>query len=384
VGDVFTVEQRAKFTALFSSVWGIAAVAGPAVGGVITDVVSWRWVFYINVPICLIAAAMLWRFFPENVERKKHRLDFLGAGLLTLAITALLLATSARQTASVDASVAWALVIGAAVLLIAFVQVERRAPEPVLPLGLLALRTVNITALTLLLVGGLQFATSSFVPLMVQGVYGSTAALAGALLIPQSIGWPLGSWLGGRMIMRMGFRPTLLLGLSAIAAGSVPFILVDQQLPLAWVGLIVAIQGFGLGLTTLSTTIAAQSSVDWGQRGVVTSAVLFARSMGASLGVTVLGAMLASDFARRMEGVNLGTAANVREAAALLEPTVRSTIDPTTLVVLQAALSSALHPVWIGVALLSVAALFVGFWFPRVKVTQPAWGPPKVQETAEA
>ncbi len=372
VGDVFSVEQRARYTALFSSVWGIAAVAGPAVGGVITDVVSWRWVFYLNVPICLMAIAMLWKYFPEKVERRKHQLDFLGAGLLTSAITAFLLGTSARQTASLDTSVSLGLLIASGALLIAFIQVERHVSEPILPLHLLSLRTVSITGLVLLLVGGLQFSTSTFVPLLVQGVFGSTAAGAGAMLIPQSIGWPIGSWLGGRMIMSMGFRPTLLVGLAAIAAGSIPFVFINQHVPLFWVGLLVAIQGFGLGLTTLATTIAAQSSVEWGQRGVVTSVVLFARSMGASLGVTLLGAMLASEFARLIAGVDLGAASNIREAAALLDPTVRASINPATLATLQSALSSAIQPVWWGVAGLSIGAFVVGLWFPKMKAPPAA------------
>lgn len=377
VGDVFSVEQRARFTALFSSVWGVASVAGPAVGGVITDAISWRWVFFLNVPICIAALAMLWRFFPERVERRKHELDFLGAGLLTLAITALLLATSARSTAirlppplgdAGDDVLMGALLAISASLFTLFVFVERRATEPVFPLHLFTMRVISVTALVLILVGGLQFATSTYVPLLVQGVFGSTAAGAGAMLIPQSIGWPIGSWLGGRMIMRFGFRPTLLLGLAAILAGSAPFVLVTEAISLFWVGLIVGIQGFGLGLTTLSTMIAAQNAVDWGQRGATTGVVMLARSMGASLGVTVLGALLAYTFAQASAEINLA-AFNVREAAALLDPTVRAGIPPTILSALQSALAAAMAPVWWGIALLAAGALALGVLFPRVRAS---------------
>src|SRR6266545_3270312 len=293
VGDVFTVQQRARFTALFSAVWGLASIAGPAVGGVITDLISGRWAFYINVPICAAAVVMLWRVFPEQVERRKHQLDFLGAGLLTLAITALLLATSVRQAANLDAPAAVAMLAVAGVLLVGFIRTERRAAEPVLPLELFRVRVITASALVLLLVGGLVFGTMTYVPLLVQGVYGSTAAGAGAMLVPQSLGWPVGSWLGGRMILRLGFRPTLLLGLGGVAVGSVPFVMAAEQLPLIWIALFLLVQGFGLGLTTLAGTIAAQSAVDWSQRGVTTSVVMLCRSLGAGITVTTLGSLLA-------------------------------------------------------------------------------------------
>jgi MFS family permease len=373
MGDVFSVEQRARFTALFSSVWGLASIAGPAVGGVITDVVSWRWVFLINIPICAAAVIMLWRVFPEQVERRKHQLDFLGAGLLTLAITVLLLATTSRQGTELNGPQALGMVGVAALLLVAFVYVERRAVEPVLPLELLRLRPITTTAAVVLLVGGLLFATMTYVPLLVQGVYGSTAAGAGAMLIPQSVGWPVGSWLGGRLILRFGFRPTLLLGLSAVVAGSVPFVLVSEEVPLFWIATFLMVQGFGLGLTTLAGTIAAQSAVEWRQRGVATSIVMLARSLGAGAAVTILGSILASEFTRIAGGLDLGRAA-VREAAALLDPAVRTSIDPSTLLVLQSALAAALGPVFWGIAILSVVAFLVGLSFPRLRVDQAVRG----------
>lgn len=374
IGDIFTVEQRARFNALFSAVWGVASVAGPAVGGVVTDAVSWRFIFYLNLPFGVLACFMLARYFPEKVERRRHHLDFPGAALLTGAITSLLVATSTRGGGIETSVVATAgLVVLSVLLFVAFVAVERRSPEPVLPLSIFSIPVVTVAALTTLLVGALQFATTTYLPLVVQGVYRGTATEAGAMLIPLSIGWPVGSMISGRVILRRGFRPALLLGVVFIALGSVPLVWLSGGTSIWWVAALTTVTGLGLGFATLATTIAVQNSVDWSRRGVATSAVLFCRSMGGSVGVTVMGAMLSADLLGRVGGLALpgsGQRITLADVTALLEPSVRATFDPTTLATLEAALGDSLHLVYLGIAVLAVLAVLAALRFPRVTVDQ--------------
>lgn len=374
IGDVFTVEQRARFNALFSAVWGVASVAGPAVGGLLTDTLSWRYIFYLNIPIGIAACVMLARVFPEKVVHRKHQLDIAGALLLTGAITTLLLATSVDSDRSAGVTVG--LVTAAAVLFLGFLRVERRAAEPVLPLALFSIPAISIAAVSALLIGALSFATTSFIPLTIQGVFGGNATLAGAMLIPLSIGWPIGSVAGGRVILRWGFRPALLAGVVLIAAGTIPLAFIDSSTSLWWIGVVTTVTGLGLGSSTLATTIAVQNSVEWSQRGVATGAVFFARSMGGSLGVTVLGAILAGDLLSRVGDLTLpaGGKLGIGEVTALLEPSVRSQFDAATLATLTSALGSSLQLVYVGAAVIAVAAVLVALRYPRISVEQLAGG----------
>lgn len=388
IGDVFTVEQRARFNALFSAVWGVASVAGPAVGGVLTDAVSWRFVFYINLPFGALACFMLARYFPERIERRPHQLDLAGAGLLMGAITSLLLATSTRGGGiQADTPVTVGLVAASLALFGAFIWAERRAPEPVVPLGLFTIPAIGVAAVTTLLVGGLQFATTTYLPLMVQGAYGGTATTAGAMLIPLSIGWPLGSVASGRIILRWGFRPALLCGVVFIALGSVPLAFINNTTSIWLLAFLTGVTGLGLGFATLATTIAVQNSVDWSRRGVATSVVLFCRSMGGSVAVTAMGALLAADLTGRLQGLQLPGAdrLTMTEVTALLEPSVRATFDPATVHVLETALDASLHLVYGGIAVLAVLAVLAALRYPRVTVDQlgnrparPAEGQPAV------
>jgi len=210
VGDIFELESRARVQGLFGTVWGISAVVGPAVGGLVTDYISWRWVFYINLPFGLTAAALLAVSLSEGFERHPSRVDFLGATLLTCGLVAVLLALLGEgSTPSLSASTL-ALLLGGLVALALFVTVERRAEDPMVPLGLFRDRIFAVGVLGNLALGGVLFGVSVYIPLFVQGALAGTAVTAGAVVAPLSIGWPVGSFVGARVILRSGYRRTLL------------------------------------------------------------------------------------------------------------------------------------------------------------------------------
>lgn len=300
VGDLYTVQERGKIQGYLSSVWGIASVLGPALGGVFAQYLSWRGIFFINVPVAAVTVWMLGRHYSERVTGVRHRIDFSGAVTLitgcTLGILALL-----------EGGVAWAwasapsigLFVAAAVLLAAFVLIERRSSEPMLPLWVFGRRTLLAGNLGALSVGAVTMGLSSYVPTYVQGVKGTGAVIAGFTLAAMSLGWPLASSVSGRVYGKLGFRDTGLIGCVFMTGGMVLFSALQAGSPLIEVATASFIVGVGLGFGATAIVVAVQSVVGWNRRGVVTGANMFTRSIGSAVGVAVLGAIANSVLANR-------------------------------------------------------------------------------------
>jgi MFS family permease len=193
VGDIYTVAERAKVQGYIASVWGIASFVGPTLGGVFSDYLSWRWIFFVNVPLGIAAAWVLVRRFQENVGRTaKHQIDYAGAVLLAIGGSMLLLGLLEGGVIwAWDSDVSIAILAAAAVLLTAFVLVERRAAEPILPLWVLRMRVLNSANAAALLIGVLMIGLSTYVPLFAQGVLGTSALVAGFALAAMTLGWPI-------------------------------------------------------------------------------------------------------------------------------------------------------------------------------------------------
>ena len=222
-----------------------------------------------------------------------------------------------------------------------------------------------------------MFGLSSYVPLFVQGVQGGAPTTAGAALAPMSLGWPIGSIVGGRLILRLGYRPSALTGLAFIVAGSALVSIVLQPgTPLPLLGAVMALVGVGLGFSSLAFLLAVQNAVQWGTRGVATASVQFFRTIGGAIGVAVMGAILANGMRPYLSTLGGGAdAAGQRGGASLLlDPAARSTLSANTLHQLAGALNTSLHLVYVLIAVLAIAGLFVGFRFPHGKVARQAVG----------
>ncbi len=291
-GDIYTVAERAKVQGYLSSVWAIAAVLGPAIGGLFSQFLTWRWVFFINIPVCLVAGIMLIRTYHEHVERHRVKIDYAGSILLTAGMTLLILAV-------LEGGQAWAwdsvysiggFALGAACV-IAFVVVERRTAEAVLPLWVFKHRLLLTTTLVSLGVGAVLIGLTSYVPTYLEGSIGTVPLLAGLAVAAQSIGWPIASGFSGRVYMRFGFRATTVLGILIVILGS-GALLASVEVPNVWVvaGCCFTV-GAGLGFASTPAIVSAQSAVDWGRRGVVTGTNMLARAIGSSVGVAVFGAI---------------------------------------------------------------------------------------------
>jgi EmrB/QacA subfamily drug resistance transporter len=292
IGDLYTVKERSRVQGYVASVWGAASILGPLTGGLFSEYVSWRWIFFINLPLGALALMALRRRFTENVVRREHTIDYTGASLLTVGCSLLILGLLEGGTAWAWRSGTSAAVLGgAAVALVAFVQVERRAVEPVLPLWIFRRRVLLGGNLTSLGVGALLIGLSSYVPQYVQGVLGKGAIEAGLALGALTIGWPMAAGLSGRIYLRIGFRDTALIGIVFAITGSVLTAMLSQTAPIGWVAGTMFLTGIGMGLSSSPTVVAIQSVVGWERRGVVTGTNMFARAMGSAVGAALFGAI---------------------------------------------------------------------------------------------
>ncbi|GAB2934409.1 MDR family MFS transporter [Rhodococcus aerolatus] len=291
-GDVYTLAERAKVQGYLASVWGVSAVVGPTLGGVFSEYLSWRWIFFVNVPLCLVAATVLSRTFREQVTRVRNAIDYPGAALLSTGCALLILGL-------LEGGQAWAwgsapsvavLAVGVA-LVVGFVLVERRVAAPILPLWVFTRRVLLASSLAAVGVGAVVLGLTSYVPTFAQGVLGAGPVTAGFALATLTVGWPLSAALSGRLYLRIGFRLTALLGSGLAVAGTLLVALAGRGSSLLELAGACFVVGAGLGLVASPTLIAAQSSVGWSERGVVTGSNLFARSLGSALAVAVLGAV---------------------------------------------------------------------------------------------
>ena len=293
-GDIYSLAERAKIQGYLASVWAASSVLGPTLGGVFSQFVSWRWIFWVNVPIATVAAVVLWRRFHEK-ERAGERepVDYLGAALLTGGSTALVLGL-------LEGGHAWAwgsvesvgMFVASAVLLAAFGVTSRRTAHPIFDLALLRRRVVGASTAAGLWVGVITLGLTTYVPIYAQGVLGTGPLVAGFALASLLVGWPLAATLSGRVYLSVGFRWTALLGSAIVLAGALLTLSLGAGSEVWHISAAVFVIGMGMGLVAVPTLLAAQHSVGWNERGAVTATNMFARSIGQAVGVAALGAVV--------------------------------------------------------------------------------------------
>ncbi len=369
VGDIYTVEERARVQGFIASVWGTAAIVGPTLGGLFSEFLSWRWIFFVNLPIGALAAWMLVRQFHEKIERRRHRIDYLGTVVLTAGGTLLILALlQGGHSWDWGSPVSIGLFVASGLLIAAFPFVERRAAEPVLPLWVFGRRILVGANLVALLVGAVLIGLTSYIPTYAQGVLGYGATLAGFALAAMTIGWPIAAATAGRFYMRIGFRDTALIGAALIITGSLLMLTIGEDSSLWAVAGYTFVIGLGLGYTASPTLVAVQSSVGWESRGVVTAANMFARSVGSAVGVAVFGAIANATLARRFAEAPPGAEGQLPSTAddAALALDAGSGVAPAVGDFVREALAAATHNVFIGLAVLAILVLVGVAVMPRL------------------
>jgi EmrB/QacA subfamily drug resistance transporter len=335
IGDVVPPRERGKWTGLFGAVFGVSSVAGPLIGGFLTSNVSWRWIFYVNLPLGLVALGVLAVTLPGRRDRVEHAIDYLGTVLLAVALSALVLATTLGGT-----SYGWGspFIVGMGVLCVAgtaaFVAAERRASEPVLPPALFANRVFSVTSAVGLVVGFALFGALTFLPLFQQVVRGDTPTESGLQLLPVMAGLLFTSIVSGQVITRTGrYRWFPICGTAVGVLGLVLLARLDRTTSVGLAALYMLVLGMGLGMVMQVLVLAVQNSVPYEQLGVATSGATLFRSIGGSLGTAILGAVFSNRLADALAG-DLPTGASAGAANV-------GSLDPSALGRLPAALRDA-------------------------------------------
>lgn len=352
VGDIYSVKERAKVQGYIASVWAASAVVGPTLGGLFAELDAWRWIFFINIPLCLLAGWMLIRSLHETVERRPHRVDVLGALLLASSLGLLLVGVLQGNVswpwASWQSAVAFGL--GGA-LLTAFVFVERRAAEPILPGWVFSRRLLLTTTLVSVGVGAILIGLASYVPVTLEAALGISPLVAGLALAALTIGWPISAALSGRLYLTLGFRTTVLIGTGFLLAGTGLLAAFASTPSIVVAAIACFITGLGLGFVATPSLVAAQASVQWNERGVVTGTNLFARAVGQAVAVAIFGAVANTLYRAAGGGGALGEGSS-------------AVVDPLAII-------PAAQAVFVGALLCAVATAIVAAAMPDDRPSRP-------------
>jgi EmrB/QacA subfamily drug resistance transporter len=285
VGDLYSGEQRARMQGYVSMTFGSAAVLGPTIGSFLATHVGWPMVFWFNVPLGLIAAVMLAVTFDERINRRPHRIDYIGSILMMLSTATLLIALT--QAAVLTATMIAGLILTSAFSVLLLAAYERQISEPMLPLRLFCNRIVAGGNVVGLANGAIMMGIIAFLPAYMQLVMGTSAVLGGLALTAMSAAWPLGGFVGSRIMLRSSYRSAATIGGLTLVLGSLMMIGLVPSLGLVWPMAAALLVGLGLGVTNICFVVAIQGNVDWNQRGVATSSTVFARIVGQSIGTAL-------------------------------------------------------------------------------------------------
>jgi EmrB/QacA subfamily drug resistance transporter len=295
-GDVISPRQRGRYIGYFGAVFGLTSVAGPLLGGVFTQDVSWRWVFYINIPIGIVALFAIASVLHIPVKRTEHAIDYLGTALLSAAVTGLILLTTwGGSTYPWASAPIVSLAVASVVLIVVFCLVELRAAEPVIPMTLFRNRVFSVTSAIGFVVGFLMFGAIIYIPLYLQTVHGATPTISGLELLPMVGGMLITFITSGRLVTRWGrYKVFPIVGTAIMAMGLYLLSLMTPGTTFAEASVAMFVVGFGVGSVMQVLVVAVQNAVSYEYLGTATSAATFFRSIGGSFGVALFGAIFSN------------------------------------------------------------------------------------------
>jgi EmrB/QacA subfamily drug resistance transporter len=354
IGDLVPPRERGRYQGVLGGVFGIATIIGPLLGGFFVDHLSWRWIFYINLPTGALALAVIAAVLRSPTTRRQHVIDYLGAMLLSVALTAIILFTSLGGTTLPWAShVILGLIALGFISTIAFIAAEARAPEPILPLGLFRNGTFAIASAVGLIVGLSLFGSITYLPIYLQVVKGESPTASGLQLMPMMLGMLVTSIASGRIISTWGrYKPFPIAGTAIMTIGLVMLSRLSAEHAVWQTSIDALVLGLGLGMVMQVLVLAAQNSVDFEHLGVATSGTTLFRSLGGALGVAIFGAIFANGLrAHLVAVVPPGTA-----IPSATDPAGLAALSPDLRAAYIAALVAALQPVFVIAAIVSATA----------------------------
>ena len=356
IGDIYTPAERARIQGFSSAVWGFAAVVGPALSAFIVEHLHWSVVFWVNLPVGIVSIAMFARFLHERVERREHRIDYLGGALLVVGIGALMLALV--EAMKLDGRVIAALVLLGIVALLWLLFHEQRTAEPMLPLALWRRRVVALANLGSFGAVATNMAVSVLLPTYVQGVMGKSPGVAGFVVGTASVSWMFASFAAGRLMIRTSYRLTVAIGAISLMAGCATLLVMEPSAGALWPAAGSFLIGIGMGFCNTTFIVSIQGAVEFHERGAATGSQMFMRMIAMALGAALFGAIVNFGVHQRLPGA--ADAVNQ-----LLHAASRQSLGAGEIAQLAQAVALSVHAAFLVAALIAALTLVVAIAYPR-------------------
>lgn len=364
VGDIFSMTERARVQGYISSVWGVSSIIGPALGAFFVQYVRWAWIFWVNVPIGVLAVVGIWLFLGEGVHKQEHEIDYIGSALIFISISALMVVFIQAGTVWAWSSTPVLLLLGvSSVGTYLFILQEKRAAEPIMPLEIWKDSLIVVANLATLTTGVVLIGVSSFLPTYIQGVMDKSPIIAGFALSFMSMGWVIAATLAGKIMFKYGFRHIAIVGGVWILIGSVFFPTLRPERGWLWAGVGSLLIGFGMGLARTVFIVGIQNSVEWKMRGVATASNMFMNILGNAMGAAVLGGILNIKLTSYLKSVS-GETLNVDVVNVLLDPVKRGALPQGVLKIMTSGLAISLQYVFWGLFILAVLSFILVLFYP--------------------
>ena len=364
VGDVFTLSERAKVQGALSTVWGVASLLGPFLGGFLIDNLSWHWIFYINIPFGILSIILLQKNLSENsFERKKPSIDYAGIVVLTGAILTLLygVLVGGNSDSFYSSSTSFYFIISA-VFLMLFYFIEKRAQEPIMPFEIFTKTNIIINIISFL-ASGVLIGADVYMPIYLQSVLGLTATISGLSMAPMSVSWLLSSVFIAKAITKYGARLVIIVSTAIVSLSSLLLPTFGIQSPLILVMAYIFIVGFGFGGAFTTLTIVVQESVECNNRGAATATNSLLRTIGQAVAVSIFGTIFNLNIVKYFN--NLGTK-GIKPNDLYSEHHLTTSIS---LEQIKISLNSGLQVVFISIILISILCLILSFMLPKERNT---------------
>jgi EmrB/QacA subfamily drug resistance transporter len=354
VGDVFVLSERAKIQGLLGTVWGIASLFGPFVGGFLIDSLSWHWIFYINVPFGILSIILIQKNLKEDVTGKRHCIDFLGTSMMTIAIVSLLLGVLENST--IILTYICFFTAGTAIILLLFI--EKQAAEPIIPLSIFNINTSVVNFISFL-VAGVLIGIQGYMPMYIQSILGFGATVSGLSMAPMSLAWLLSAFILARAIPRYGERKVILASTGVLILSSTLLSTLNASSSLYSLIAFMFIMGFGFGGIFNAVTLIVQSSVGYNMRGAAVATNSLVRTLGQTIAVSIFGSILNSRIAsyfskfgfKSIDANNLYSAVNLSKGITDAQ--------------IKAAINTGVHSIFVIAIIICTVCLLLSFLLPK-------------------
>lgn len=365
VGDIYSKEERAKIQGYLSSVWGISAIIGPLIGAFFVDFLNWQYVFWMNIPIGLLSMLGIAMFLKEKKVKEKQSVDIFGTITMMIGITLFMYILVEGGNSLPWNSIQFYLIFGSSVTALSLFFMKSKKGNSMIAKSIWSYQTIRLANIATFITGIIMISVSSYLPTFVQGVLGKSALIAGFTLTTMSIGWPIASALSGRLLLKIGYRTTTLIGALFLMIGTILFICLPivQSVYIASFGSFFV--GVGMGLTSTAFIVQIQSTVSWKERGSATASNTFMRSLGSAVGVALFGGILNNAINRQTIQSHGEEQLSVDDIDLLLHDGKMASLSKEAIHILQKGLSSGLQYIYIGIFILAIIALVCIYLLPK-------------------